>query len=530
MSTHAPTGAQTRPHRPVDDGRGAKVLALAGLAAACDAHRSAGRRVVLCHGVFDVIHVGHLRHLREAREHGDVLVVTITADKHVNKGPDRPAFPEQLRAEMLAGLDIVDHVAVIDDASANPAIEAVKPHAYVKGSEYSDAGKDITGKIVHERELVEGFGGRVVFTHDLVFSSSRLLNRYFAYSDGPVKDYLDGKRGSDLEARIGRLLDKAKDLKVVVVGETIVDHYVYVDAMGKAAKENIIATLHRGEEFFAGGAVAAANHLSALCPDIELVTVLGDRAEGETFEGLVREQLDDRVRLTVVERPGGPTIRKTRFVEPTYVRKLFEVYHMDDRPLPAAVQEDFHRRLVEKVAGADLVVVCDFGHGFIDRATVELLQRHSRFLAVNAQSNAGNIGYNLISKYSHPHFVCIDAMEARLAVREKHADLRDIVRDRLPQLVHCPNIIVTHGKAGCYVATPGGEPVMIPSFGGAVVDTVGAGDAFYVVAAPVLAAGGDCETAGFLGNVAGAIKIGIVGHRRYLTKLELQRYVSTLLK
>jgi rfaE bifunctional protein nucleotidyltransferase chain/domain len=507
-----------------------KVLRLEELEKACAAHRAAGRRVALCHGVFDVVHVGHLRHLADARQHGDILVVTITADKWVNKGPDRPAFPEQLRAEMLAGLEIVDHVAIIDEASASPAIQAVKPTAYVKGAEYSDAGKDITGKIVVERQLVESFGGEVVFTHDVVFSSSRLLNRYFAYADSPAKDYLERKRGTDLEVRIAKLLDKAKDLKVVIVGETIIDHYVYVDALGKAAKENIIATLHRGEELFAGGAVAAANHLCALCPDLELVTIIGDPAEGENYEGLLRDQLDERVKLTLLKRPAGPTIRKTRFVEPTYVRKLFEIYQMDDKPLPEETQQAFHRQLAEKVARADLVVVCDFGHGFLNRATVDLLQRHARFLAVNAQSNAGNIGDNLISKYKRPHFVCLDSMEARLAVGEKHAPLTDIVRDRLPEFVNCPNVIVTQGKAGCVVSQTPGDPISIPSFGGAVVDTVGAGDAFYVVAAPILAAGGDCETAGFLGNVAGAIKIGIVGHRRHLTKLELQRYVTTLLK
>jgi sugar/nucleoside kinase (ribokinase family) len=75
-----------------------------------------------------------------------------------------------------------------------------------------------------------------------------------------------------------------------------------------------------------------------------------------------------------------------------------------------------------------------------------------------------------------------------------------------------------------------GRVVKIPSFGNGAVDTIGAGDAFFVIAAPMLAAGADCETAGFMGNVAGAITIGIVGHRRYLTKLEIQRYVMTLLK
>jgi sugar/nucleoside kinase (ribokinase family) len=125
--------------------------------------------------------------------------------------------------------------------------------------------------------------------------------------------------------------------------------------------------------------------------------------------------------------------------------------------------------------------------------------------------------------------ICIDAMEARLAARDKHSSISEIVAERLPQLIDCPNILVTDGRRGCYVKAPDGT-THIPAFRSAVVDTVGAGDAFFALAAPCIAAGADCEIGGFVGNVAGAIKIGIVGHRRYLTRFEIQRYIATLLK
>lgn len=506
-----------------------KILPLDRLGTVAAELRAEGRTIVHCHGVFDLLHVGHLRHLRAARGYGDILVVTITADEHVNKGPGRPAFPSELRCEVLAGLELVDYVAVVDAVSARPAIQTIRPDYYVKGGEYSDHAKDITGKIAIETELVESFGGRVVYTEDITFSSSNLLNKFFSLHDEPARNYLSLLRQSDFEETIASLFQKMNELRVVVVGETIIDRYVYVDAMGKSAKENIIATLHRDEEIFAGGVIAAANHLAAVCPNVELITAAGDPAAGENYENFIREQLADGVRATVIHKPEAPTIQKTRFVEPTYVRKLFEVYHMDDRPLSGKAKQAFNEALTSKMADADLVVVCDFGHGLICPDTVTLLEDADNFLAVNAQSNAGNIGYNLIDKYRRADFVCVDAMEARLAARDKHSDLSQIVGERLPTLVDCPNIIVTHGRAGCY-ARMNGEVTHIPSFAGAVVDTVGAGDAFFALAAPCLAAGADCGTAGFLGNVAGAIKTGIVGHRRYLTRLEIQRYVTTLLK
>ncbi|MCH9671367.1 MAG: adenylyltransferase/cytidyltransferase family protein [Gammaproteobacteria bacterium] len=511
-------------------GPATKILPLEVLEKACAQLRGDDFKLVLCHGVFDLLHVGHIRHFAAAKKFGDILVVTLTADQYVNKGPDRPAFPAELRAEFLASVADIDYVAIVDEASAAPAIRAVKPHFYVKGGEYADAEADITGKISVERDMVEQAGGELVFTEDITFSSSNLLNRHFSGRDKAMQTFLDEQRAGGLESRLTAYLEKAADMKVLIVGETIIDHYTYVAPMGKAAKENIIATLYRDEEVFAGGVVAAANHLSAVCPNVELITMLGDPKLGDNYESLIRESLRPSINLTVIEKPDSPTVRKQRFVEPTYVRKLFEVYRMEDRPLTPKVEAHFHEQLAQKVREADLVILNDFGHGFIGPSTVDLISREAKFLAVNAQSNAGNIGYNLISKYAKADFICIDAMEAWLAVRDKHANLSDVVANRLPAIVECDNIVVTHGRTGCYVSDGSGGASHIPAFNTSVVDTVGAGDAFFVVAAPMLAAGADCQTAGFMGNVAGAISICIVGHRRYLDKLEIQRYITTLLK
>ena len=506
-----------------------KVVSLEQLAIVSENLRRQGRKIVLCHGVFDLFHIGHLRHLRSAREFGDVLVVTITGDKFVNKGPDRPAFPSELRAELLAGLELVDYVAIVEEQSATPAIRAARPNFFVKGGEYFDLKQDVTGKITVEKELVESLGGTLVFTRDITFSSSNLLNKFFVGHDEAARIYLANLRRSNFESEFKRLLERIENMRIVVIGETIIDRYVYVDAMGKPAKENIIATLQRSEELFAGGVIAVANNLAALCPNVRLISMLGDPAVGENYEELARDCLDPSIDVTFLRVPAAPTVTKTRFVEPTYVRKLFEVYNMDDSPIAAELRTQLHETLAEALAGADCVIACDFGHGLFDPGTIELLENGARFLAVNAQSNAGNLGFNLIDKYHRADFVCLDAAEARLAVRDKHAGLLDIITTRLPQLIDCPNIIITHSRQGCYAKT-NGSAVHIPAFNTSAVDTVGAGDAFFAMAAPFVAAGADCEFGGFVGNIAGAIKIGIVGHRRYLTRFEMQRYIATLLK
>ena len=138
-----------------------KIFSLPKIASKSSALKAEGKKIVLCHGTFDLMHIGHLRYLKAAKKFGDILFVTITADAHVLKGPGRPVFSETLRSEMLANLEIVDFVAVIHDQSALPSIISIKPNYYIKGIEYKNENEDITGKISIEVKEVEKYGGKL---------------------------------------------------------------------------------------------------------------------------------------------------------------------------------------------------------------------------------------------------------------------------------------------------------------------------------------------------------------------------------
>ena len=159
-----------------------------------------------------------------------------------------------------------------------------------------------------------------------------------------------------------------------------------------------------------------------------------------------------------------------------------------------------------------------------------MIREKSRFLGVNAQTNAGNHGYNLVTKYKNADYVCIDAPEARLASGDKFGNINTIVGLVLPGLIACKQAIVTHGPHGCYTYTPGQEVARIPAFTNQVIDTVGAGDAFFAVTAPLVSAGGRLSDVGFVGNATGALKVAIVGHRKSVEKVSLIKFVVTLLK
>jgi rfaE bifunctional protein nucleotidyltransferase chain/domain len=504
-----------------------KVKSIAELAEIAEQVRKSGRTIALCHGVFDLIHFGHLRHIELARKEADVLLVTVTADQFVNKGPGRPIFPDTMRAEMLGAIEIVDYVAINYAPSAESAVSAIKPNVYVKGSDYENANDDLTGKIGSERETVERHGGRLVFTRDLTFSSSSLINRYVDIHDPPLREFLERLREADGLRRINSLLDSIKDYKVAFVGDAIIDEYHYVTTLGKSPKENVISTLAGDREVFAGGVFAAANHLASFCREIEVFSALGAL---DNYGALIADALRPNVKYDKVEIPGRPTTRKLRYVQPSYIRKMFEVYFMDDTPFPA-VEANTIKAAVKKVCrDADLVVVTDFGHGMMDQEMVRIVCDNSKFLAVNAQSNSANLGFNLITKYPRADFACLDAPEARLAMGDRFSDISAVIRDGLAKRMDCNNIIVTHGTFGCYTYNSESGFAHIPAFTKTVVDTVGAGDAFFSVAAPFVAAGGEMDVVGFLGNAAGAIKVGIVGHRASVERTPLLKFATALLK
>ena len=160
------------------------------------------------------------------------------------------------------------------------------------------------------------------------------------------------------------------------------------------------------------------------------------------------------------------------------------------------------------------MIVTDFGHGLIGRRAIDELVQKRNFLCVNAQSNSANHGFNLITKYPRADYICMDQPEARLAVQENHSTIEKVVGQLLPLKVQCPRIVVTTSKNGCVTYSHEEGLSASPALTSSIIDTVGAGDAFYSLSALFVKAGATMEEIGFVGNVAGAIKVGIVGHRQ----------------
>lgn len=503
-----------------------KIKTVEELAGILDSLRQQGKRIVLCHGVFDLLHVGHLRYFQEARRHGDVLVVTLTTDAHVNRGPHRPAFPENLRAEALAELASVDFVAISRHPTAVEVISRLKPNVYAKGPDYKDAARDITGMIGVEQKAVEAAGGRIVFTGGATFSSSALINRHVPVLPPEVQKYL-----ADFSARHGardvlHYLENAAGMKVLLVGEAIIDEYEYCDAVGKSSKEPTLVVKRLHSEQFAGGILAAANHVAGFCDQTGVLAMLGDRKSQEEF---VESRLRSNIRRLFIRRDDSPTIVKRRIVENYHFHKLIEIYEINDAPLSKAEDDRVCQLLAEHVPQYDLVIVIDFGHCMLSDRAVGILQDKARFLAVNVQSNAGNLGYHALSKYRRAGLFTATENEMRLEARSHRGDLREIVQE-VGRRLECPRIVVTRGRHGCLCYDSRSGFLEVPAVADRVVDRIGAGDAFLSVASLLAQQGAPMDVIGFAGNAAGAMAVATVGNREPVDRVAMFKQIESLLK
>lgn len=484
------------------------------------------RRVVHCHGVFDLLHLGHIRHFEAAKKLGDVLVVTITANAYVNKGPHRPVFSEELRAEAIASLECVDFVAINRSPTAVDAIARIKPAVYAKGADYRDAAKDRTGGITLEENAVKAAGGEIVFTDELAFSSSNLINRHLSVFSKEISEYLDGLAPKYPADSVLQHLEQVRGLKTLVIGETIIDEYQYCETIGKSGKEPILAARYVSTEQFAGGVLAVANQVAAFSDHVGVLTFLGSQ---DSHEDYIRKQLDPKIEPVFLYQQNAPTIVKRRFVETYPFQKIFEVYVMNDGDDDGRRAEALDAELARLLPLYDLVIVADYGHGMIGQAAVDRLCREAKFLAVNTQVNADNRGFNTLSKYHRADYACVSENEVRLDVRSRRRPIEDIVLE-LQRKLACGRLFITRGADGCVCFERPDRFFRIPAFTGHVVDRVGAGDAVLSVTSLCAARGVPMELIGFIGSAVGSQAVGTVGHRSRIERLALYRHIESLLK
>lgn len=502
-----------------------KILSLVELSEHLSSLKSEDKKIVLCHGTFDLLHAGHVKHLQQARQMGDVLVVTLTADAFVNKGPNRPVFSESIRSETMSALQVVDFVALNFTETSENIIKILKPDIYVKGEEYAQESEDITGNITLERSLVEKYGGQIAFTSGITFSSSNLLNEFFDVFPPPTRNYLAQLRKKISTAEVLAGIDELRTMKVVVLGEAIIDEYQYTQPMGQIGKGTALGVKYQESEKFAGGAIAVANHLSGFVSEVALLSVLGNE---NTQEAFIRNKLQPNVQPVFGYIEDGCTIQKTRFVADG--EKLFEVYYYNSQPDLTAAEMVLCEWIETYLETYDLLIVTDFGNGSISPKMIETLEKQDIFTAVNTQLNSGNRGYHVITRYAKADFISLNEPELRLAAHDRHGELTKIA-STIKNRLKASFLSVTRGAEGVLNLGQNDQDINeIPALADKVIDRVGAGDAYLALSAAMLAKGAPFELASFIGSVTAALDVQIVCNREPVKPVLLKKTITTFLK
>lgn len=498
-----------------------KIIAFDQAAALCASLRAKGKVLVQCHGTFDLIHPGHVVHFEEAKALGDILVVTITGEKFVNKGPGRPYFNDQLRSRWLAALECVDYVVIIPHAAAVEAIRCVRPRYYCKGREYADPLNDLTGNICDDVETVQEVGGEMRYLGSILFSSTKLLNQHFDPYPADVRAFCQKVAAECTTTRFREIVDSFQKLRVLVIGDVIFDLYTTLEVQGLTSKNRILSGRYVGDDMQAGGALAVYRHLREFTPHVKLIGLTGQEPWLEkTLAGYVEKDGNE-----LVASPEFTTVVKQRFVEPRAegkeLSKLFSVNFIDKRPPSAQLQQALLDRISGHIANYDLVLVMDFGHGVMEDLIRDYVQEKTPFLAVNCQTNSNNHGFNILNRrYRRADVFTLDQTELNLAVGRRHIDYGNELTTLAKSLGSSYGWLTrgAHETLGRNCVT---NIASCPPFERTVVDALGAGDAFCAAAALAATTRAPLNVATFIGQLAGAQAVKIVGNSEPIRKTRL---------
>jgi len=487
--------------------------------------KSTDKKIVHCHGVFDLLHYGHLQHLRSAKKFGDILVVTITSDKYVNKGPDRPRFGEIKRAEMLSSLDIVDYVAISDYKLAIPAIKKLRPNYYVKGPDYKDKDSDITGGIKLEEDTLRAFDGKLVFTNDQIESSTKLINQFMSGWNDEQESMINRIKNNTGIDKILEIINNFSNLNIVVIGEPIVDTYVFCKPENLSSKSPSVSSRYINEENYTGGSLAIARHLTELGCNVSLKFTHGGE---EYFQDMLSKFIDETqcsVDATIIDNI--PTPRKTRFIEPSSAQRMFELIDIRSDQWLHSDSSKFVTSL-EDINNYDMVIVADFGHGLFEGKVLDSINNSNNFVSLNVQTNSENYGFNCYYKHKKFDYLSIDERECRIGMHDRFSPIDNLSR-KLYDKLKIP-MSITLGAKGSVFFDKDGRQNICPSLFNYVVDTTGAGDAYFLLTSLLQKQNiEDPLVIPFLGNVYAGIKTGIIGNSSSVSKIDFIRTLKSIL-
>ena len=463
-------------------------------------------QMIMCHGVFDIVHPGHIRHLSYAKSKADILVTSITADKFVKKGRYRPHVPENLRALNLAAFEMVDFVIIDNNEKPLKTILKLKPDYFAKGYEYYDL--NYTKATQEEEKNVNSYGGEILFTPgDIVYSSTNILKN--KRPDLFIEKLLVSMKHENLSfTDLKSCLNKIEGEKVHVLGDTIIDTYTKTNMIGGQTKTPTISVLFNSKENFVGGAGIVAKHLQEAGARVTFTTVVGKDELGKyAYQDLKKSN----IKLNWIIDETRPTTNKNVIISDNY--RLLKIDTLDNRTIQTSIQKQIQQNIADNKDS--FLILSDFRHGIFNKNTIpEIIKSipQNTFKVADSQvaSRWGNItefqGFDLITP---------NEREARFALADQDSTV-GMLSNEIKEKSNAKSVFLKLGNKGMIAIKDddidNNKYFVLDSFTKEVVDPVGSGDALLAYGSLVLTVTGCILSASIIGSLAASCACELDGN------------------
>jgi len=462
------------------------------------------KKVILCHGNFDVVHPGHIRHLLYAKTKASILVVSITADKFIEKGVYRPFVPQELRALNLATLEMVDYVIIDNNKTPIKNIKKIKPDFFAKGFEYS--ANALTPATHEESKVVESYGGEMIFTPgDVVYSSTKLLK--LSEPKIEIEKLLNLMELNNISfSDLKKTLNRFKDIKIHVVGDTIIDTYTRTNLIGGHTKTPTPSLLYQEKNDYVGGAGIVAQHLKASGAKVSFTTVLGN----DNYKKLVISTMKKKkINLNAIIDHTRPTTNKNTILSGSY--KLVKIDTLDNQPISEKILKKISDNI--KKIKADIVIFSDFRHGIFNKKSIPILSKSIKSKIFKVADSQVATRWGNIIDFLNFDLITPNEREARFSLADQDSSISVLSRN-LVKKTKLKNLILKLGERGLVSVNIKSKNNLkikdksaafaLPSFAKNVIDSTGTGDALLAYTAPAIIITKSLVLGSILGSLAAA--------------------------
>lgn len=482
--------------------------------------------IALCFGHFLQLDYSTLHFLENAKKHCSKLVVLI-ASQGEGTEEDHAYFPHlRKRAELLSLLPVVDHVVLNPLPNAVTAIQKLKPNTYLRHASYRNPNSDLSGHLATEEEALRKVGARLLFTEDALPESKQMLESLGLVWNSRQVEAIREADELFQNASLNSILEDISKLKVLVVGEPIVDTYVFCEAEAISSKSPSISARYLHEENYPGGSLAIARHLQALGAQVTLLITHG----GELyFENLLRSSVHSDINLEFEIIPNMPTPRKTRHVVPFKNQRIFELTHLRSDQWKYHSPSNFCKKLQRLSKEADISIISDFGHGLFEGQVLQSAKKIPSFVGLNVQTNSGNFGFNPFTKHQRYDYLSLDERECRIAMHDRLSPIRDLAYKTVKTKIKRP-VAITLGNSGSMFFDSRYREHFCPVFFKDVIDTTGAGDAYFALTTLLVYLETHPDLIPFMGNVYAGLKTRIVGNKEAVSRASLAGTLKAIME